>query len=243
MSDELIVNRDGDVTRITINRPGDANRITDAMLGELTELLAADSERARLIVLRGADHTFSVGLAGRGKPPNEAYDFRAGFEPMFKLHESFHRCRAPILAVVEGKAIGFGATLVAASDIVIAAEDARFCLPETAHKILPTTAMARMIGAVSDKALAYMALSAEEFAASDALSAGLVSLVLPMAALACRELYRQDQAHSKAGGSRNQGIHPRRRETTARIARRACRQSPRDHQFLFGNARLEEAIS
>jgi enoyl-CoA hydratase len=182
MSDELIINRDGDVTRITINRPSDANRITEAMLRELTALLSSADDQ-RLIVLRGADHTFSVGLAGRGKPPNEAYEFRAGFEPMFKLHESFHRCRAPILAVVEGKAIGFGATLVAASDIVIAAEDARFCLPETAHKILPTTAMARMIGAVSDKALAYMALSAEEFAASDALSAGFVSLVLPPAAL------------------------------------------------------------
>jgi enoyl-CoA hydratase len=182
MSAELIINRDGDVTRITINRPGDANRITEAMLGALTELLKSADDQ-RLIVLRGADHTFSVGLAGRGKPPNEAYEFRAGFEPMFKLHESFHRCRAPILAVVEGKAIGFGATLVAASDVVIAADDARFCLPETAHKILPTTAMARMIGAVSDKALAYMALAAEEFAASDALSAGLVSFVLPPDAL------------------------------------------------------------
>ncbi|HWE76091.1 MAG TPA: enoyl-CoA hydratase/isomerase family protein [Stellaceae bacterium] len=180
MSDDLIVGHDGDVIRITINRPDDANRTTEAMLGQLGELLSND---ARLIVLRGAGHTFSSGLAGRSKPPNEAYDFRAGFDPLFKLHETFHRCRAPVLTVVEGKAIGFGATLVAASDVVIAADDARFCLPETAHKILPTTAMARMIGAVSDKALAYMALSAEEFGAKDALAAGLVSLALPAAVL------------------------------------------------------------
>lgn len=183
MSDDLIINRDGDVTRITINRPDGDNRLTEAMIDELRDVLVLDSDSARLIVLRGAAHNFSSGMAGRAPAPKEAYDFRAGFESIFNLHETFHRCHAPILAVVEGKAIGFGASLVAASDIVIAAETTRFCLPETAQKILPTAAMARMIGAVSDKSLAYIALSADEFSATDARAAGLVSIVVPPAEL------------------------------------------------------------
>ena len=180
MSDSFAVSRDGDVTSIVTDKAGDGNRFSDEMAIEMAETLDKESKSARLIVFKGAGKDFCLGRAGgMGRPPGEAYDFRVGFEAVFNCYDSFRRCRAPILGVVQGKALGFGCSLASLCDITIAADSATFALPETSHRIMPTAAMSALIDRVQRKQLMYIAYSAEEIPAEQAMMAGIVSIVVP----------------------------------------------------------------
>ena len=184
MTDSCSVSRDGDVTTIVTNQANDGNRFSDAMAIEMAEMLDNESKSARLIVFKGAGKDFCMGRAGgMGRPPGEAYDFRTGFEAVFNCYDSFRRCRAPVLGVVQGKALGFGCSLASLCDITIAADSATFALPETAHRIMPTAAMSALIDRVQRKQLMYIAYSAEEISAQQAMIAGIVSIVVPAAKL------------------------------------------------------------
>jgi enoyl-CoA hydratase len=191
MSDSFIVSRDGDVTTITTNKADDGNRFSDAMAIEMAEMLDKESKSARLVVFKGAGKDFCTGRAAPPgalgspgpRPVGEAYDFRTGFEAVFNCYDSFRRCRAPILGVIQGKALGFGCSLSSLCDITIAADSASFALPETAHGIMPTAAMSALMDRVQRKQLMYIAYSAKEIAAEQAMMAGIVSIVVPAAQL------------------------------------------------------------
>lgn len=184
MSDSFIVTRDGDVTTIVVNQPDNGNRFTDAMAVEMAGLLDAESSSARLVVFKAAGKDFCTGRAG-GPPPAsiEAYDFRAGFDAVFNCYDSFRRCKAPVVGVVQGKALGFGCSLASLCDVTIAADTATFALPETSHGIMPTAAMSALIDRVGRKALMHIAYTATEISANDARIAGIVSTVVPAAKL------------------------------------------------------------
>lgn len=184
MSDNFIVTRDGDVTTIVTNKADDGNRFSDAMAIEMAGLLDAESKSARLVLFKGAGKDFCTGRSG-GMPPvsTEAYDFRDGFEAVFNCYDAFRRCKAPVVGVVQGKALGFGCSLASLCDITIAADNATFALPETSHKIMPTAAMSALIDRVPRKALMHIAYTAEEISAEHAMIAGIVSSVVPAAQL------------------------------------------------------------
>jgi enoyl-CoA hydratase len=184
VSDNFIVTRDGDVTTILVNKADDGNRFSDAMAIEMAGLLDEASKSARLVLFRGAGANFCTGRSG-GMPPvsTEAYDFRDGFEPVFNCYDSFRRCKAPVIGIVQGKALGFGCSLASLCDITIAADTATFALPETSHGIMPTAAMSALIDRVSRKALMHIAYTATEISAEKALIAGIVSEVVPTAKL------------------------------------------------------------
>jgi enoyl-CoA hydratase len=189
MSDAFTVTRDGDVTTIVTNKADDGNRFTNAMANEMAEMLDKESKSARLIVFRGAGKDFCTGRAappGQAsgpRPQDEAYNFRTDFEPVFNCYDSFRRCKAPVLGVVQGKALGFGCSLASLCDITIAADSATFALPETGHGIMPTAAMSALIDRVARKQLMYIAYLAEELPAQHAMMAGIVSMVVPAAQL------------------------------------------------------------
>jgi enoyl-CoA hydratase len=181
MSELILRKRDGDITTITLNRPEIGNRVSDPMAGELAAMLDDAARESRLIVFNSAGEEFCLGretMGGRGAPP-EAFEMRGRVEVIFNLYDAFRRSRVPVIGVVQGKAIGFGCALAALCDITIASDKARFQLPETAHRIMPTIAMSALIDRVPRKALMYLVYSTDEIDAQQALTFGLVSRVVP----------------------------------------------------------------
>jgi enoyl-CoA hydratase len=181
MSDFLLSARDEDITTITVNRPDIGNRFTDPMAAELAEMLDTASKDSRLILFKGAGEEFCLGRdsTGRRGPRPEAYLLRGQVEVIFNTYDAFRRSKAPIIGLVQGRAIGFGCALAALCDITIASDKARFQLPEMGHNIMPTIAMSALVDRVARKALMYLVYSTEEIDANKALSFGLISNVVP----------------------------------------------------------------
>jgi len=100
-------------------------------------------------------------------------------ETIFNLYGAFRNAKAPIIGVVQGRAVGLGCALAALCDITIAGENARFQFPETAHRIMPTIAFSALVDRVPRKAATYMIYSTAEIDAAKALAFGLVSDVVP----------------------------------------------------------------
>jgi enoyl-CoA hydratase/carnithine racemase len=183
MSNEFISETKNGVTTITINRPDDGNKVSDPMAVELTRMLNEASNTSQVIVLRGAGADFCLGRAqmGRNAPatPPEALDLRDGNEVVFNAYGAFRKSKAPVVAVVQGQALGFGCALASAADVTLAADTALFQLPEMGHNIMPTMAMSSMIDRAHRKAIMYMTWSTEKIEAETALAYGIVSRVVP----------------------------------------------------------------
>jgi len=179
MPDFLRCERDGDISIITLNRPEIGNRVSDPMAGQLADLLDAAGKDSRLIVFKAAGEEFCLGREAMGqRPPNvEAYELRGQMELIFNCYDAFRRSKAPIVGVVQGKAVGFGCALAALCDITIASEKARFQLPEMHHNIMPTIAMSALIDRVPRKAVMHLVYSTDELTAQQALAIGLISSV------------------------------------------------------------------
>ncbi len=182
MSNEILTERDGEVTHITLNRPDECNCVTTEMAAELSGIIAEAGETSHFITLRGAGADFCTGRAGMGRKPEgrpEALELRHQNEVVFNCYGAFRKSPAPIVGVVQGQALGFGCALAALCDITIASDAARFQLPEMGHHIMPTMAMSSLVDRVPRKALMYLTYSTAIIGAERALSFGIVSDVVP----------------------------------------------------------------
>ena len=190
MSDIIIKNAvAGDVATITIDRADAGNALTIEHLGQLSAAFrAAGASGAKLIVLRttGADFCRGRDPAG-GKPSPTALAMRENLvAPILDVYDAIDGTRQPIIAVVQGAAIGFGCALATACDITIASDKARFRLPEMEKNLPPTLAASVMMGRVPRKALTWLIYSMEEIDAATALRLGILSSVVPAAELDAR---------------------------------------------------------
>jgi enoyl-CoA hydratase/carnithine racemase len=157
------------------------------LLGELEAALRRlEAEpTARVIVLRGAgERAFCAGadlkhVGDRGT----TLQARESFGGLARILEHMARMRTPVIAQVHGYALAGGCGLAAGSDIVMAADDAVFGLPEIKVGLLPLIVMAPILRAVGRKRAMLMILSGEPVSASEALEMGLVSRVVPRAEL------------------------------------------------------------
>jgi enoyl-CoA hydratase len=186
MSDDLIVQHTGDVVEITLNQPERGNAMSDAMIRQLGDIVEAEHEKARLFVLRGAGDDFCAGRFGTGggrAAPPEALEVRAFSDHVFRCYGLLRSSKAPVIAAVKGRALGFGFALAAAADITIASDTARFQIPEFSHNIMPTMVMSSMIDRVPMKALMYNVWTSQFISAEKALAIGAVSDVVPQADL------------------------------------------------------------
>ena len=175
------------VARVTLNRPEVRNALNAALLGELESALRRleDDPSARVIVLRGAgDRAFCAGadlkhVSDRGT----TLQARESFGGLARILEAMARMRTPVIARVHGYALAGGCGLAAGSDIVIAADDAVFGLPEIKVGLLPLIVMAPILRAVGRKRGMLMILSGAPVSAREVLEMGLVSRVVPRAEL------------------------------------------------------------
>ena len=183
----LLVEVADGVARVTLNRPEVRNALNEALLRELEAALRRleDDPDARVVVLRGAgERAFCAGadlsrVADRGT----TLQARESFGGLGRILEHMARMRTPVIAQVHGYALAGGCGLAAGADIVVAADDAVFGLPEIKVGLLPLIVMAPILRAVGRKRGLLMILTGESVPAREAYEMGLVSRVVPRAEL------------------------------------------------------------
>jgi enoyl-CoA hydratase len=186
LSDDILDTSDGSILTITLNRPDEGNGLNDAGIAHLTALLQGAAARARVVALKAAGKDFCVGrIAPRGTaaPKLEALAVRKGRDVVFNCYSAFRDCPVPIIAAVNGRALGFGFAIATCADITIAADDATFQMPEFGENIMPTIAMSALLGKVSAKRLMHIAYSTASFSAERAERFGVISDVVSSGAL------------------------------------------------------------
>ncbi|MBX3030221.1 MAG: enoyl-CoA hydratase/isomerase family protein [Chloroflexi bacterium] len=187
MTEPLLLERRGAVGWVTLHRPEQRNAVDRAMRAALTSGLAeldADPD-IRVIVLTGAGPAF---CAGADLKEGAA---RVAGHPLVDAPASIaaplDALRTPVIAAVNGPAVGGGFEMVLACDIRIAAARARFALTELRIGSMPGSGgIQRLARAVPAAVAARMVLTGEAVDASEALRVGLVSDVVPDEELATR---------------------------------------------------------
>mgnify|MGYP003694107141 CR=1 FL=1 len=136
----LVEQRDG-IATVTLNRPEARNALNAALVAELERALAAleADPAARVIVLRGAgDKAFCAGADLKGVGDRgTSLQARESFSGLPRILEAMARMRTPLIAQVHGFALAGGCGLAVGCDVVLAADDAVFGLPEIKLGLLP----------------------------------------------------------------------------------------------------------
>jgi methylglutaconyl-CoA hydratase len=161
------------VATLTLNRPDKGNSYNQAMLDALSREIAglgADSA-VRIIVLRGSGKHFCAGAEIGGAEP-AAKDKPRTTIPALCLE--WDAVPKPTVALVHGACIGGGVALVSCCDVVIAARNAFFSLPEVRLGFAPGPLIPFFLRAMEARSLRRYLLSGERFAAEEALRIGLV---------------------------------------------------------------------
>jgi enoyl-CoA hydratase/carnithine racemase len=181
----VLVARPGVAAQITLNRPERRNALSLDLIEELTEVLREVSalSSTRAIVIDGAGSAFSAGhdlseMVGRDDAFYEEL-FGACTTMMLAIHE----LPQPVIAKVHGMATAAGCQLVAACDLAVAADDARFATPGVKIGLFCSTPMVPVCRAVGRKRAMEMLLTGEPIDAATALAWGLVNRVAPAARL------------------------------------------------------------
>lgn len=170
------------IAYVTINRPETLNALNCDVLNELIYLMKnvnVDSE-VRVVILTGAGRSFVAGAdisQMRGLTTEEGRDMtRLGQECMALIEKS---CK-PVIAAVNGFALGGGCELAMSCDFIIASEKAKFSQPEVNLGIIPgfggTQRLPRLVGKNMAK---YMIMTGEMLNAQQAFEAGIVQKVVP----------------------------------------------------------------
>ncbi len=180
MAELIEVTRQGGVQCIRFNRPDKKNAITAVMYQALAEALTGGEADAgvRCHVLLGSGGSFTAG--------NDIGDFQKSGDPLARLAEikrfltAVSTTEKPLLAGVDGLAVGVGVTLLMHCDMVYASPQSWFQTPFTALGLVPEAASSLMGPRLMGHPLAFELLVAgEKFTAERALAAGLLNAVVP----------------------------------------------------------------
>src|SRR6266568_3825887 len=178
MSD-ILTERSGNILRIQLNRPARKNAMTSAMYITLADLLnaAAKDDQIRVVLWHGAGDSFSAG--------NDIQDFLKnppgpGKSPQAELIDALINFDKPIVAAVQGAAIGGGTTMLTHCDFVFAAETAKFRMPFIDLAVVPEFGSSCSIPARAGYLrAAELILTGQSFDARRAAELGLVTRVVP----------------------------------------------------------------
>jgi methylglutaconyl-CoA hydratase len=168
--------RNGDVLRITLARPDRRNAFDAAVIAELAEAFVGVG-RARAVVLAGEGPSFSAGadVDWMRSSADLSYEENvADANALRAMLEAIDGCPAPVVARIQGHALGGGAGLVAAADIAIAAPDATFAFSEVKLGIIPAVISPFALARIGPGAARRYFLTGERFDAAVALRIGLV---------------------------------------------------------------------
>ena len=191
MDDLVVVSNAGGVMQIRFNRPEKKNALTRAMYqAASTAFEAADADASvRVVLLTGTGDTFTSG--------NDVKDFQGtdnaprGGSRFLPVLSSLQK---PLIAAVNGAAIGVGTTMLIHCDLIVAARSARFVMPFTSLGLVPEAASSLLVPRLlGHQRASAMLLLGEPLDAATACEWGLVNRVVDDAALmdTAREMARR----------------------------------------------------
>lgn len=185
MEDILKLDMDGAIARITIDRADKGNMLSLEMLDHLSALIidAGCDPAIKAISLTSTGPDFCLGRDPESAPehtPRNAVEMRDALTaPILGFYDAVRGAEVPVVATVQGRAAGFGCAASAVCDVTVAADDARFSLPEMKNNLPPTAAISAHIDRSMPKSVAWMVYSTEEIDARTAQAAGFVSHIAP----------------------------------------------------------------
>lgn len=182
VAEPILIADDAGVRTITFNRPDKKNALTNAMYGAWADALveAETNQNVRAILITGAGEAFTSG--------NDIMDFAqiaAGVVPeggmqVNRVLKALAQAEKPIVAAVNGLAVGIGATMVLHCDLAFAAEDAKFSTPFVNLALAPEAASSLLLPlAIGAKRAYAMFALGEGLSGRQAADYGLVNQALP----------------------------------------------------------------
>lgn len=187
----LLVARSGHTATVTLNRPELRNAFNETTIAELTQAFRAlgDDDAVRVIVLAangaafcaGADLHWMKKMAGYTHAENHADALQ-----LANMLRTIYACPKPVVAQVQGDCYAGGMGLVAACDIIVAADAVQFCLSEVKLGLIPATIAPYVIKAMGEQAARRYFLTAERFTAAQAQALGFVHEVTSAETLAAK---------------------------------------------------------
>ncbi len=184
MEEVLRVKREGQILEVVLDRPK-ANAVDAATSRKLGSLFAAfrDDPALRVAILTGAgERFFSAGWDLKAAAEGEAIDSdygEGGFAGLTELPD----LNKPVIAAVNGMAVGGGFELALSCDLIVAADHAQFFLPEVARGMISDAAAFRLPKILPRPIANEMLLSGRRMGAEEALRWGMVNAVVPQAQL------------------------------------------------------------
>lgn len=185
MSEEILLGEDrGRVRILTLNRPEKLNALNTA----LTEALLAwlrnsdHDEAISVIVLTGAGRAFCAGAdidEFKDLTPDQAARVEHRAQLTMHSHLIFSQIKKPVIAAVRGAAMGGGAGLALASDMVVASETMNLGYPEIKHGILPAIVITNLVRQIGRKAAFELVAKGDPLSAARAYELGAVNKVVP----------------------------------------------------------------
>lgn len=183
MTDHITIEKAGGILTLTMNRPDKKNALTNAMYGALADAMeAAETDSAvRVIVLRGEGDMFTAG--------NDVVEFamtKPGDGPrhVTRFLHALADASKPLLAAVQGRAVGVGTTMLLHCDYVVVAEDAKLTTPFVNLGLVPEAASSLLLPARIGhlRAFAMLALG-DGVDGKEAAALGLANVAVPAADL------------------------------------------------------------
>jgi methylglutaconyl-CoA hydratase len=177
----LRVARDGPLLRVTMVRPERRNAFDAGLIQELADAFA-DVGDARAVVLAGDGPSFSAGADVDWMRSSIELSYDENVADALRLRamlDAIDGCPAPVIARVQGHALGGGCGLVACSDIAVAEPDALFAFSEVKLGIVPSVISPFALAKIGTSAARRYFVSGERFDAAAALRIGLVHEVTP----------------------------------------------------------------
>jgi len=177
----LLVKVDTGAARITMNRPDKRNALSLEHMHELTRAFEEIgwTTDVRVVVIEGAGPAFCAGHDLSEMVGRDLDFYRELFDVCTVMMETIHRIPQPVIAKVHGIATAAGCQLVAACDLVVAEQGARFATPGVKIGLFCSTPMVPISRAVGRKRALQMLLTGQYVDASTAANWGLVNLVVP----------------------------------------------------------------
>lgn len=180
----ILLEQKGKAARIILNRPEVHNAFNSAMISELHDAFEKikESESARIVILTGKGKSFCAGADLNWLREIKGYSFEQNLKESLELAELLHRIYTlpkPTLARVNGTAIGGGTGLVAACDIAVASDKAKFGLSEVKIGLVPAAISPYVIRKIGESRAREYFLTGKRVTALKALEIGLLNEVVP----------------------------------------------------------------
>ena len=186
--ENILVELENSIQVITINRPSKLNALNNATIEELSHVLvAADNEASiRVVIITGAGEKAFV--AGADISEFSEFSVEEGKNLSKKGHDQLFsridQMKTPVIAAVNGFALGGGLELAMAAHVRIFSENARVGLPETSLGVIPGYGGTQRLAQIAGKGRAMeMVLSAKMIDAATALNYGITNKVVPLGEL------------------------------------------------------------